>query len=373
MKLKRLVVALLSLTALLAGGCAGDDSSYSAGSSNSDVKSVSKTETTTEKPDDSTTVTVTESPEVTTPKGKLNILTGEYTLSDNAVGKRPVAIMVNNLQKALPQYGVSAADIIYEVPVEGGITRLMAIYGDCTKVPDVCSIRSCRYYFPIFALSYDAVYCHWGKDESIAKDTLLRLNVERLDGYNNSYLFARDAERAKTYDSEHTGYLIGSRVTSAISKAGIRIGLNADKNKPVYNFNATSVAISDKACTSLKIAFSNSYFSDFTYDAKTHTYYKKHNGKNHMDSKANTQLNFKNVFVLETTIKHLNGTSVLMDVNWKGGKGYYISEGTITQIQWSKASEFADIVFTDASGKPLNVNPGKSYIGVTNANTLTYK
>ncbi len=44
--------------------------------------------------------------------------------------KRPVAVMVSNIKAALPQYGIDEADIVYELPVEGGITRLMAIYAD---------------------------------------------------------------------------------------------------------------------------------------------------------------------------------------------------------------------------------------------------
>jgi hypothetical protein len=87
-----------------------------------------------------------------------NPLTGLSGYNENAVGKRPVAIMVNNIKDSLPQYGIEQADVIYEIPVEGGITRLMAVYADYTNVPDVCSIRSCRYYYPIISYGMDAIY-----------------------------------------------------------------------------------------------------------------------------------------------------------------------------------------------------------------------
>ncbi len=70
--------------------------------------------------------------------------------------------MINNIKASLPQYGIDSADIIYELPVEGGITRLMGIYADYTNVPYICSVRSCRYYYPIIAHGMDAFYCHWG-------------------------------------------------------------------------------------------------------------------------------------------------------------------------------------------------------------------
>ena len=43
-----------------------------------------------------------------------NLLTGVADLTDGAIGKRPVAVMVNNVSYAMPQYGVSQADIIFE-------------------------------------------------------------------------------------------------------------------------------------------------------------------------------------------------------------------------------------------------------------------
>ena len=39
-----------------------------------------------------------------------NLLTGVPDLSDAAIGKRPVAVMVNNVMPAMPQYGVEEAD-----------------------------------------------------------------------------------------------------------------------------------------------------------------------------------------------------------------------------------------------------------------------
>ena len=108
----------------------------------------------------------TEAP--STEPANVNLLTGLPTLTDGAIGKRPVAVMVNNVDAALPQYGISAADLIFELPVEYDLTRLMAVYGDYTQVPDVCSVRSCRYYYPILAVGFDAVYVHWGIDPTIA-------------------------------------------------------------------------------------------------------------------------------------------------------------------------------------------------------------
>ena len=54
-------------------------------------------------------------------------LTGEQ-LSAKPENTRPFAVMINNIVYAQPQVGISNADIIYEIPAEGGITRMMAIF-----------------------------------------------------------------------------------------------------------------------------------------------------------------------------------------------------------------------------------------------------
>ena len=53
----------------------------------------------------------TEAP--STEPANVNLLTGLPTLTDGAIGKRPVAVMVNNVDAALPQYGISAACLLY--------------------------------------------------------------------------------------------------------------------------------------------------------------------------------------------------------------------------------------------------------------------
>ena len=74
-----------------------------------------------------------------------NPLTGE-PMEPEYEKSRPVAVMLNNLKGAQPQLGVSQADIIYEVPAEGGITRMLGVYQSLEGVGTLGSIRSARPY-----------------------------------------------------------------------------------------------------------------------------------------------------------------------------------------------------------------------------------
>ncbi len=305
----------------------------------------------------------------------INPLTGESGYNEDAAGKRPVAIMVNNLKAALPQYGVEQADIIYELPVEGGITRLMAVYADYTAVPDVCSVRSCRYYYPLICLGMDAIYCHWGSDQTIALDTLNRTGIDHLDGASEKGLFYRDEERAKTYSSEHTGYLKGAELAEKIGQKEFRTDVRPDNSGMCFNFvgEGETAAPSELTANSVTVNFSSQYFSTFTYDADAGHYLKQHSGSPHMDGRTGNQLAFDNVFVLQTDI-HTRECGYLMDVALSNGTGYYASNGGAQTVTWSKNGENAPIKVYAADGSELNVNVGESYIAIIgNEKTISFE
>ncbi|MEG1426756.1 MAG: DUF3048 domain-containing protein [Oscillospiraceae bacterium] len=302
-----------------------------------------------------------------------NLLTGEATLTEEACGKRPIAVMVNNATANLPQYGISDADLIFEIPVEGDTTRLMAMYGDYTKVPDICSIRSCRYYFPILAKAFDAMYIHWGMDPTVAADTLAELYDDNIDGNYGSYdLFDRDQERLNEgYDLEHTSVLYGTRLPTAIRENNLRIDLKENNRNSAFLFNNTPVPAGEESCERFQVNFGITsgygYWSNFSFDAKAKAYQKTHNDDPHMDGRTGKQLAFTNVIILETNIGYLpddDSGRREIDVTADHKTGYYISDGAKEKITWSKEDAYDNLHFYDGAGEPLKINTGRTYIAV---------
>ena len=124
-------------------------------------------------------------------------LTGEW-IDEELAKKRPLAVMIGNTSDALPQYGISSADVIYEVPVEGSYTRLMAIFQDYSGLEKIGSVRSCRHYFIYFAREFDALYTHYGQ-AVYAEPVLAREDVHNLSGMDStleSIMFYREIGRA---------------------------------------------------------------------------------------------------------------------------------------------------------------------------------
>lgn len=304
----------------------------------------------------------------------INLLTGMQDLTPEAYGKRPVAVMVNNIKKAFPQYGIEAADIIFEIPVEGSATRFMAIYGDYTQVPKICSIRSCRPYFPALSEGFDAVYVNWGMMDEVRAYTKT-LGLTQFDGtYNTGNLFGRDQDRrAAGYSLEHTGYFDGTRVDDVMIQKGMRTDIEADKRDTAFNFVAygETVTPTGGACAVANVDFGIAV-ATLTYNETDGKYYKDYNGEPQIDGVTGNQLSFTNVLVLEANIKGA-ANGIHRDVDWHGGSGYYISNGAIQKITWSKADEQSRLMIYDENGKELVMNRGKSYIAVNYIGKATFQ
>lgn len=305
-------------------------------------------------------------PTPTSKPKNLNLLTGEPTLRQEAIGMRPVAVVVGNSQASLPQYGISEADLLFELPVEGGVTRFLAVYGDCTAVPEICSVRSCRYYFPILAAGFDAYFVHWGQDAAVTADVLSYLELDRLDGASDrSGLFSRDKTRLdQGYSWEHTGVFNGVKLPEVLRQSGLRMEAQVHKSDPVFDFNSVSKPPDGQACTGLTLSLSSEAVSTFQYNEGSQLYYKTFGSKDQRDGKTGKSLAFTNVFLLETEFSPRDREGHL-DLNWQGGEGYggyYISAGKAQRICWEKEDEYSSLRFTTEEGMPLHVNPGKSYL-----------
>lgn len=99
------------------------------------------------KPTAAVTATPAEEPADLLPEGMVySYLTGE-PVPEEIGRRRPAAVMINNIEACLPHWGLSHAGVYYEAPVEGGISRIMAIFEDYDSVERIGSVRSCRNYF----------------------------------------------------------------------------------------------------------------------------------------------------------------------------------------------------------------------------------
>ncbi|HCC35143.1 MAG TPA: hypothetical protein DEQ02_05715 [Ruminococcaceae bacterium] len=298
------------------------------------------------------------------PKGNINPLTGLYDLSDSAVGMRPFAVMINNVSAAQAvQSGLSCADIVYEALVEGGITRLMALFGDPAEAGELGSVRSARYVYTDLAAGHDAIYVHAGGDPVYA---MPHVSETGLDAFNIDDKYSYASHRVDNgLPYEHRLFTSGAELMDALEKSGVQKEIADEYKSPVFDFALPdeSAKLSGGKAENVHVAFSDYYYSDYVYDPAGKNYLKSQNGQPHIDHFNDKQLSVKNIFVLFTDVGFYPD-NLHLKIGLDSGTGYYYSEGNEVEILWEKGGYDDRLKLKKADGSPLTVNAGNSWISL---------
>ena len=326
-----------------------------------------------------------ESTTVSTVLGPTNPLTGETGYNQAAIGKRPVAVVVENeysTESVRPQWGINKADIVLEGESEYS-TRLLLFWADFTNMPSqIGSTRSARPPFIRFSQLFDSVFIHAGLSKSkgnyIGANTVFETdNVDHINLLNYSEdgtYFGRDKSRTSTI--EHTGYLNGTNTPQLLEKVGFRTDVNTAKFSTL-EFNETAQKLSDTAATSAKFIWSDVHSSGhcpkvgkFYYDASLEKYttydFDSDYGKADLEFENLIFLLDETEYVVKSNYKGSGNSETYCNYKLSGGKGTILSQGTALEITWGVSN--GKLWMKDAQGNAVKLNPGKSYIGYGSSN-----
>lgn len=274
---------------------------------------------------------------------------------------RPLAVMIDNDgPSSRPQIGVESAYIVYEVIVEGGASRMMALFKNNT-IEKVGPIRSSRHYFLDYALEHDAIYLHAGWSPKATTD-IKSLGVNNINGIqgDDGVIFYRDNTYDNTYHNLYTS------VKDAYEYAGKKkYDATSDIEYTWYHDKDTDLKNAQSA-TEVSVPYSSMYTVNYKYNSDTKVY-DRYIGSNLHMSQTGNNLTAKNIIVCYVRNYPLNDgqNKDRQEVDTVGsGKGYYITNGKAIEITWSKASRTAKTVYKDADGKELKINPGNLYIQI---------
>ncbi len=296
--------------------------------------------------------------------GGINPLTG-LPMEEEYENNRPIAVMFNNLKAAQPQLGVSQADIIYEIPAEGGITRMIGLFQTMEGVQNLGSIRSTRTYYLEVALGHDAVLLHAGGSPD-AYNKIDSWDVDNIDGVRGGHgeekVFWRDAERKKSAGYEHSLLTCGENVLEYLAK-GRYATQHADGYSYPISFVEEGTPANGNPANKVRLVFSQYKTGLFEYDAETDLYMVSQYGGDYVDGNSGEQVGVTNLLVLETDINTIAGDKegrLTVDMDGEG-KGTYFCGGKSVPITWSKADRNSPFVYR-CNGAPLALEAGVSYI-----------
>lgn len=277
---------------------------------------------------------------------------------------RPYAVMINN-NSAVWRYqsGMNQAVLVYEMLVEGGITREMAVFKD-SNAEKIQSIRSSRHYFLDYALENDAIYVHWGYSPR-AQTEISSMKVNNINGltYEGSYFF-----RDKTITGvgmEHKGYTTMEHLKKATERLKYRT--ETDKGN-LLKYDAESIDLTTKGtpvdAKYVEIPYSGSYKARFFYDEETKMYKRSQNKTELIDYNSKERVITKNIIVYNVGYTTMDSYGRQDMQNTGSGTGYLISEGKAVEITWEKASRESRTKYKYKDGSELVVNDGITYIGL---------
>lgn len=298
-----------------------------------------------------------------------NPLTG-LPMEPEYEGKRPVAVMLNNLKAAQPQLGISQADIIYEVPVEGGITRMLALYQTVEGIEILGSVRSARPYFVELALGHDAIYVHAGGSQD-AYSNIYSWKVDHMDGVrgaDDAEIFWRDPDRRKNNGYEHSLVTSGQNILDYLAEERFPTEHGSGWNY-LQAFKEDGAPAGGETAEHVKVRFSGYKTGTFDYDAASGKYMVGQYGKEHVDGSTSEQVSATNVLVLKTSTAVLDDVGRLHVQTTGEGDGVFFCGGKAVPIRWSRKDRNSSFVYTLEDGSSLALGQGNSYICIINPKT----
>lgn len=274
---------------------------------------------------------------------------------------RPYAVMINNNHAAWPISGLQDAYIVYEIVVEGGITRMMALYKD-QDTAKIGSVRSSRHYFLDYVLENDAIYAHFGWSEP-AREDISKLGINNINGLYDSYTW-RDTSLDRAY--EHTAFTSTEKIKEYVNKKGYRTEANKDL---LLNYSVDEINLDnmDGAIVANNVSIKYSYYhtSSYEYDATNKVYNRSMSGVTNTDLVTGEQYTVKNIITYQVEdVAHESIAKLRNLKNIGTGEGYYITNGYAVPITWTKDSRSGQTVYKYKNGTEIDVNDGNTFIQI---------
>lgn len=290
-------------------------------------------------------------------KSKLSGLKGDK----EKVERRPIAVMIDNHRGARWQAGLSEAEIVYEILVEGTITRYMALFVKNDPVA-IGPIRSARSYYISKLLEYDAAYSHCGASKEVVHD-IKATGVKDIDEKSKA-----GAYYYRNYDVDK--YAPHNLYTNmeGLRKAVEAFGFTGSGEYESFIFNDSDSNIEGNDANEILINYSSNNTTKYLYDSKEKVYKRYKDGELHIDENDKSPITAKNIIIQKArTGKKSNGHK---DIKIIGeGKGLYITNGKVIDVTWKKAKRSDKTRYYDSNGDEIKLNPGHTWVQVVTLTT----
>jgi hypothetical protein len=274
------------------------------------------------------------------------------------VPARPaLAIKVENLPAARPQFGLGQADVVYEQPVEGGITRFIAIF-QCSNSTRVEPVRSARSIDPGLVMQFGAhpLFGYAGAAQPVVSKVdaspLIDVGINRVPS-----AYWRDHNRVAPHN------LVTS--TGALWAAGASKGAKAVAPSPVFTYG--HLPAGGRPAASVHIAYRYSSVT-WTWHSEAGLYLRSYADTGPASLGGGGQISAANVVIMHmvaypsTVVKDVNGVPETLLVLTGSGPAEVVRGGVAVPGTWNRPTLAVNTRLLDPHGHEIPLAPGTTWV-----------
>ena len=297
-------------------------------------------------------------------------------------GKRPVGVVISNSNDVASQYGIASASVVIEaLTEETEPTTLCLVYPSVDDVPQVGPVAGGKDIYWQLLSGQQILPVQYGGNA---------YNANYLDYYKISPVDVLEAGTKvffcdDSWSNTPVWYTNGTLISGILGELNISSTLSQTKTAIVstaddgetnisvpallpFSANAHRPAFNCDDAASVKISFGTQSSTGFEYDAVNEAYKMlKNDGSKQIDAATGKCPAFKNLLLLYSASK-LRDDDKTLDYDLSMGGGVWFCEGKMWNITWAQGSD-TTLVFYDADGKQLSIEPGHSYIALVSSTT----
>lgn len=278
-------------------------------------------------------------------------LTG-VTVPVGTLANPALSAKIDNHESARPQVGLNQADIVFEILVEGGLTRYFAVWQ--SDIPErIGPVRSLRPVDPEIASAFGGIMAYSGGQQMFVETMLNAPVLNAIHGQaSTDSVYYRADDRPAPHD--------------VILRAQDLVAQHPDLAPPGVQF---AFSLDAPSSTAAKDGKPTGTITDVMSDIRTSSW--------SWSAQDNAWLrSTRSGTDLDATGKQLSATnliSMVVDTDWRydyipwpvvvgTGTAWVSSEGKSVKATWSKKSAEAAIRLVDGHGATVRLAPGNSWI-----------
>jgi hypothetical protein len=299
------------------------------------------------------------------PPPVLNPLTNLPVANEGVLQRRMLMVSLDNVLNARPHYGIFFADLVYEMPVEAGVSRLVAVF--FTGEQEIIGpVRSARQYMVDIAREWQGVFVHCGGSEEALR-TLSRGYVNWLNEIPQGAFFWRDRSRRAPYNVMTSSELIYAFIEhrnwdSYQIPRGFRF--YSDDEWVPQNYTQADI---------VRVHYSQAH-NNYFFNNVTGLYARYIGDTPFIDANNGAQLHVANIIVQHVNSRVIDGEGRLRIDLVGNGDAMLFTGGTVQYGRWQRADINSPTIFMNENGQEWKLNSGKTGIQIVDGRvTVNYE